>query len=276
MSLEGLGTPEITASEAAGLSGVRRVTYRPFAPTAPDAEFSIQLDFLGGRLIAREVKAEPSEPFTARFQRQSTSLSTFGNLFRGYRHPRFLFLRRVPILPPDRRPRSPDSSGYRADRRHPRCGHAHLLPRSRAQRAGAETRDFCRGRPDQRPAVKDVRLPDAGNRHGYRLRRWRRLHPRRFSGQARVARCHHPRPLLQCQRWAGRHHRNGHWLLVGAGLPPISTADRQSRHVVHSDQHRNRLLPFPLDHLLPQGAALCAHERISLPAGSAADSPQAL
>lgn len=82
LSMEQLGTAEVSVNEAAGVAGVRRVTYRPFVPSTPDLEFSLSLDFLGSQVIAREVRAEASEMFTGRFLKQSRSLRTYGNLFR--------------------------------------------------------------------------------------------------------------------------------------------------------------------------------------------------
>jgi serine phosphatase RsbU (regulator of sigma subunit) len=82
LSMEALGAAEISVSEAAGVAGVRRVTFRPFSPDAPDIEYSVSLDFLGPRIIAREIRAEASEMFTGRFLRQSRSLRAYGNLLR--------------------------------------------------------------------------------------------------------------------------------------------------------------------------------------------------
>ncbi len=82
MALEGIGTPEITASEAEGLAGVRRVTYRPLARKYPDIQFTVQLDFLGSRIISRDILAEVSEPFAERVLRSSRSYETMGNIAR--------------------------------------------------------------------------------------------------------------------------------------------------------------------------------------------------
>ncbi|NWF85545.1 MAG: hypothetical protein HXY18_17150 [Bryobacteraceae bacterium] len=78
---ERLGTPEVSVNES-GVEGVRRVTFRPLAPNAPEVDFTVNLDFLGNRIIAREVQAEAAEPFTMRFLRQSRALSTYGNTYR--------------------------------------------------------------------------------------------------------------------------------------------------------------------------------------------------
>lgn len=79
---QGLGTPEISMVETEGAPGVRRVTFRPLTPDSPDLQFTVNLDFLGGRIIAREVLAEPSEPFVERVLRESRTFATYGNIFR--------------------------------------------------------------------------------------------------------------------------------------------------------------------------------------------------
>ncbi len=276
MSLEGLGTPEITASEAAGLSGVRRVTYRPFAPTAPDAEFSIQLDFLGGRLIAREVKAEPSEAFTARFQRQSTSLSTFGNLFRGIvilvfsfyaalRFSRRIADREAPILRAIVLTAVIPVAGTLIYFLDPALSARELKPETFAA-AGLISGLLSRMFGYLMQAIV------MGTGYGGGEGSIREDFPGKLVSLDAIIRGHFFSANAGQAVITGT--AIGCWLVLAYHLS--ATADRQSRHVVHSDQHRNRLLPFPLDHLLPQGANLCAHERISLPAGSAVDSPPAL
>lgn len=82
LALEGVGTPEITVNETEGLAGVRRVTFRPLARKYPDIQFTVQLDFLGNRIISRDILAEVSEPFAERVLRSSRSTETMGNIFR--------------------------------------------------------------------------------------------------------------------------------------------------------------------------------------------------
>lgn len=106
---ENLGTPEVSVNESAGVEGVRRVTFRPFAPNAPEVDFTVNFDFLGNRIIAREVQAEAAEPFTMRFLRQSRALSTYGNtyklslalifsLYAAYRFSRRIADREAPVM----------------------------------------------------------------------------------------------------------------------------------------------------------------------------------
>lgn len=82
MALEGIGTPEITARETDGVTGIRRITFRPLARQYPDILFTVNLDFLGGRIIARQILSETSEPFIERVLRTSRSTETMGNVFR--------------------------------------------------------------------------------------------------------------------------------------------------------------------------------------------------
>ncbi len=106
---ENLGTPEVSVNENAGVEGVRRVSFRPVAPDAPEVDFTVNFDFLGNRIIAREIRADAAEPFTMRFLRRSRALSTYGNVFRlslafilslyaAYRFSRRIADREAPVL----------------------------------------------------------------------------------------------------------------------------------------------------------------------------------